>query len=104
MNKTIDLDDKGKPVEFYWPKGINYNLTFFRISDRDINDIAKEELAAAMKQILKVQGKMSLDDLFKTTLEVFKYGDAKLNNKNKSKLKQAYEFGFKSGFLEALDD
>ena len=101
--KTIDLDEKGKPIEFYWPKGMNYNLSFFRISDRDINDIPKEEIAAAMKQILKLQGKMSLNDLFKATLEVFKYSDNKLTAKIKSKLNQAYKFGFEKGFLEALD-
>ena len=98
----MDLDEKGKPVEFYWPKGMNYNLSFFRISDRDINDIPKEEIAAAMKQILKLQGTLSLNDLFKATLEVFKY-DNKLTTKTKSKLNQAYKFGFEKGFLEALE-
>ncbi len=100
---TIDLDEKGKPIEFFWPKGMNYNLSFFRISSRDINDIPKEELAAAMKQILKLQGKISLNDLFKATLEVFNM-DLKLNQKVKSKLNQAYKFGFEKGFLEALDN
>ena len=100
--KTMDLDEKGKPVEFYWPKGMNYNLSFFRISDRDINDIPKEEIASAMKQILKLQGTLSLNDLFKATLEVFKY-DNKLTTKTKSKLNQAYKFGFEKGFLEALE-
>ena len=103
LNKTFDLDDKGKPIDFYWPKDMNYNLSFFRISDRDIIDIPKEEIAACMKQILKLQGTISLNDLFKATLEVFKYGDAILNNKNKNKLMQAYKFGFEKGFLEALE-
>ena len=57
-----------------------------------------------MKQILKLQGKISFDDLFKATLEAFKYGEATLNNKNKSKLQQAYKFGFEAGFLEDLSD
>ena len=103
-NKTVDLDSNGKPVEFYWPKDLNYNLSFFRISDRDINDIPKEELAAAMKQILKLQGRITFDDLFKATLEAFKYGEATLNNKNKSKLQQAYKYGFEAGFLEDLSN
>ena len=103
VNKTFDLDDKGKPIDFYWPKNMNYILSFFRISDRDIIDIPKEEIAACMKQILKMQGTMSLNDLFKATLEVFKYGDAILNNKNRNKLMQAYKFGFEKGFLEALE-
>ncbi len=103
-NKTTDLDSNGKPIDFYWPKDVNYNLSFFRISDRDINDIPKEEIAACMKQILKLQGKISLDDLFKATLEVLKYGDAIVNKKNKSKLLQAYKFGFEAGFLEDLSN
>ena len=77
-------------------------------SNRDLGivillDIPKEELAAAMKQILKLQGKISLNDLFKATLEVFNM-DLKLNQKVKSKLNQAYKFGFEKGFLEALDN
>ena len=56
-----------------------------------------------MKQILKLQGKISLNDLYKATLEVFKFDDNKLSNKNKSKLNQAYKFGFEQGFLESLD-
>jgi hypothetical protein len=100
---TIDLDEKGKPIEFFWPKGMNYNLSFFRLSNRDINDIPKEEIAAAMRQILKLQGRITLNDLFKATLEVFNM-DLKLNQKVKSKLNQAYKFGFEKGFLEALDN
>ena len=100
--KTIDLDEKGKPIEFYWPKGLNQILPYFRISDRDINDIPKEEIAACMKQILKAQGNLSLKDLYQATLEAFKM-DLKLTSKAKSKLQQAYKYGFEKGFLEALE-
>ena len=73
--------------KFYWKKDANKEVTSFRLSgNRDIYDISKEEIACAMKQIIDIQKELSDDDLFRLTLEAFKYKTTSLTYKNKERL------------------
>lgn len=77
----------------YWSTESKQEINEFRVnSGRDINDIPKEEILCAMKQILDVQGKISKEDLFKCTLEAFGYGQAILNKKNQERLEYVYNW------------
>ena len=97
---SLDFDEKGKEISVYWPKDMSNMMTYFRLSNRDINDIPREEIAGAMKQIIKAQGEMSKDDLYREALLALDYSDKTLTLKNRNKLDQAYDFGFKKGFLD----
>lgn len=77
----------------YWKAGDTKEMMQFRIgSNRDLNDIPKEEILCAMKQILTVQGRVSKEDLFRCTLEAFGYGQAVLNKKNQERLEYVYNW------------
>ena len=68
-------------------------LVKFRInSDRDLNDIPKEEILCATKQVLAVQVQLSNEDLFRCTLEAFGYGQAVLSKKNQDRLEYVYNW------------
>lgn len=82
----------------YWSQGANKDLVKFRIdSDRDLNDIPKEEILAAMLQIINVQGELSEEDLFRCTLEAFGYGQAVLSKKNIERLEFVYNWAKRYG-------
>ena len=79
--------------EFFWPKESNKTLDYFRTnSNRDIYDIPKEEILAAMIQIINVQGSLSLDDLYKETLNVLLNDSSILNKRNTNRLSYVYNW------------
>ena len=79
--------------EFFWPKESNKTLDYFRTnSNRDIYDIPKEEILAAMIQIINVQGSLSLDDLYKETLNVLLNDSSILNKRNANRLSYVYNW------------
>ena len=78
---------------FYWTEGSNKSMTYFRIKyPRDIYDIAKEEILAAMKQVLKVQISLSTEDLYRKTLEALETKVLILNKRNKDRLDYVLEW------------
>ena len=84
---------------FYWPNVEEKNkpMSRFRYGGRrDITEIPYEEVACCYKQIIKRQGELSEDDLFKAALEAFHYMGSKLTKKNRDVLKTHYE-RFKEG-------
>ena len=82
----------------YWTPGSNKDIVKFRTnSDRDLNDIPKEEIVAAMIQIINVQGKLSEEDLYRCTLEAFGYGQAVLSKKNLERLEYVYNWAKRYG-------
>lgn len=82
----------------YWAPGSNKDIVKFRTnSDRDLNDIPKEEIVAAMIQIINVQGKLSEEDLYRCTLEAFGYGQAVLSKKNLERLEYVYNWAKRYG-------
>lgn len=91
-HRTVDKDEDNKTIYFYWPTD-DTNMSKFRIYKRDIYDISKEEILAAMTQVLKVQGTLSEEDLFKATLDAFEYGESVLSNKNRTRLAYVYNWG-----------
>ncbi len=68
---AVRTPDQGQ--DFYWRRDMSRDMTTFRGDDgaRRLDDIAKEELAAAMRQILQIQISLSDDDLYKETLRAF---------------------------------
>ena len=85
---------------FYW-KDENKTVKQFRIdSDRDLNDIAKEEIVCAMNQVLFIQGDVSNEDLYRLTLSAFGYGSATLTKKNTDRLDYVYNWAKKNGCLK----
>lgn len=76
---------------FYWPLSANKQLQEFRYGgDRDITEIPVEEIECAFLQIIKRQGRLSENDLFKATLEAFQYKAGVLTKKNKDHLSEIY--------------
>ena len=96
-NKTEDRNDKGEYIYFYWPENTNKDLKKFRISGRNINDICKEEIFAAMRQVIIVQEELTIEDLFKATLDAFDYGESVLSGKNRSRLEYVYRWAKTNG-------
>lgn len=94
VNTTYDQGEY-----FYW-KDSNRIITQFRTnSERDISDIAKEEIVCAMKQVLEVQGDINKEDLFRCTLNAFEYGQSVLNKKNIERLDYVYNWAKKENIL-----
>lgn len=96
-SKTQDSNDKGELIYFYWPENKNKDLKKFEISARNINDISKEEIFAAMRQVIIVQEESTIEDLFKTTFDAFDYGESVLSRKNKSRLEFVYRWAKTNG-------
>ena len=85
----------------YWASNQNKDMTKFRInSDRDLNDIPKEEVLCAMKQVLAVQGQLSREDLFRFTLDALGYGQAVLSKKNQDRLAWIYGWAKRSNKIQ----
>ena len=79
------------PQGFYWaPISLRKLPAFRRGGDRDITEIPYEEFECAFEQILRIQGELSKDDLYKAALEAFEYGSAKLTKKNREYLDSIY--------------
>ncbi|MCR5079165.1 MAG: DUF4011 domain-containing protein [Bacilli bacterium] len=77
---------------FYWPLDGNKQMQSFRLAgDRELYEIPLEEYECAFFQILKRQGKLEQNDLFKATLEAFQYKGGVLTKKNKEYLTKIYE-------------
>lgn len=89
---TKEENDQGEAITFYWKEVPQEELEAFRLSDRDLNDIPKEEIICAMKQVLKIQGRLNNDDLYRATMDAFEYGDSILNMKNKKRLHYVYNY------------
>ena len=86
-NTTVD-----QTQEFYW-KSSDRTINKIRIqSDRDLYDIPKEEILCAMHQVLKVQGDINKEDLFRCTLDAFDYGQSVLSKKNYDRLEYVYNW------------
>ncbi len=84
----------------YWSQNQSKDMSVFRTnSDRDLNDIPKEEILCAMNQIIRVQGRLSQEDLFRCTLEAFNYGQAVLSKKNYERLEYVYRWATSHGKL-----
>lgn len=82
----------------YWANNMSKEILRFRInSDRDLYNIPKEEILCAMNQILKVQGDIEKEDLFRITLDAFKYGQSVLNKKNQDRLDYVYNWAKSQG-------
>lgn len=88
MQKTYD-----QTQEFFWQRDSNKAINVFRTnSNRDIYDIPKEEILEAMLQIIEVQGSISVEDLFKATLNAFEYDSSVLNKRNTNRLLYVYNW------------
>jgi hypothetical protein len=85
----------------YWNVSQSKDMVQFRVnSDRDLDDIPKEEILCAMKQVLDVQGQLSQEDLFRCTLEAFGYGQAVLSKKNQDRLLWVYNWAKRYGKIK----
>lgn len=61
--KTEDYDGS----VFYWPSGAELKVSHFRASDRDILDIAKEEIVALMNPIIRIYHDIDKEELIRIT-------------------------------------
>lgn len=77
---------------FYW-KSANHTVEKFRRSNgRGVYDIAKEEIACAMKQIYQMQGGISPEDLYKQLMEVLAFGTKAVTKPYKERFDVAYQY------------
>ncbi len=84
--------------KFYWPSS-NRKVGTFRVGNRDLYDIPREEIACCMKQIIDIQQSLEKEDLFKLTLSAFEYGSGVLNNKNLERLEYVYAWAKRQKLL-----
>ncbi|MCR5350790.1 MAG: hypothetical protein K6E20_07360, partial [Acholeplasmatales bacterium] len=87
-NRTKDQDDS----LVYWNCD-NNNMDYFRYdTPLDIYQIPKEEIVSCMKQIIEIQGDISLDDLYKETLKEFNFKSKTLTSRIKNRFDYCYKY------------
>ena len=88
LKVTIDENQR-----VYWANGSDTNIQTFRInSERDLDDIPKEEIFSAMNQVINIQEELVVEDLYKLTLEALGYGQGVLSKKNYNRLEYVYNW------------
>ena len=94
-NKTLDQND----TYVYWNTDNNY-MDYFRYdTPLDIYEIPKEEILSCMKQIIDIQGSLSLPDLYKEVLKEFNIKSKTLTNRIKERLDYCFKYGKDNNIL-----
>ena len=84
---------------FYWSSS-SRNVTSFRLAgEREVEDIAKEEIACAMARVLAVQGNLSQDDLYHVLMQVFGFASKTLTRPYRERFDVAYAYGKEKGLF-----
>lgn len=77
---------------FYW-KDDNHSIDKFRRSNgRSVDNIAKEEIACAMKQINQMQGGISREDLYAQLMDVLNFETRKVTRPYKERFDEAFQY------------
>ena len=77
---------------FYWKSNDHTVEKFRRSNGRSVYDIAKEEIACAMKQIHQMQGGISQEDLYKQLMDVFAFDTKAVTRPYKERVDEAYQY------------
>ena len=77
---------------FYWKSNDHTVEKFRRSNGRSVYDIAKEEIACAMKQIHQMQGGISQEDLYKQLMDVFAFDTKAVTRPYKERFDEAYQY------------
>ena len=84
---------------FYW-RDDNRELRGFRVRpNKDLYDISRMEIANCMMQIVKVQGELPKEEIYRYTLELLECNSKVLNKRNKDRLMLAYKWAKDKGML-----
>ena len=91
------IDQNGE--KFFFIEQNSYMSNFRLAGGRDIYEVSKEELACAMREIIKIQGDLDTDDLYKAVLDAFKFDTKVLNKRIRERLDYVYEYGQKERII-----
>ena len=84
---------------FYWKSDDRKLQKFRRSNGRNIYDIAKEEIACAMKQINDIQGGISIEDLYKQLMDVLAFDTRAVTRPYRERFDEAYQYAKEKGLL-----
>jgi hypothetical protein len=95
---SYSLSDDYQGVSFYWDaNNMTHLIKSFRVSERDVYDISKEEILFMINKCLEAQGSISKGDLIRIVSN--KMGLMVVNDKVKGKIAYSLKYGIDSHSL-----
>lgn len=84
---------------FYWADSSREVTEFRKAGPRDIDEIAVEEIAVAMKKVQTVQGGLSENELYRVLMRAFEFPTTAVTQKYREYFKRGYDLAKRKGWI-----